>query len=148
MNMSDKKAMKLNPKKRVVFNDMKSKPLSTKNINNNIRRNSITTQRLSNLTSQRRASIQTSIRIKRRRLSVQHQSKEKETVMVPDVEKNESESQTTLELLEKIRQTAHPESIGPMPLSLQVCLNLKKIFFFLVLLRMSFRLVVFNYHLI
>lgn len=32
-----------------------------------------------------------------------------------------SENQTTLDLLEKIRQTAHAEQIGPMPLSLQVC---------------------------
>ena len=126
MNMSDKKGMKSNTKKRVVFNDAKSKPLSTKNINNNIRRNSITTQRLSNLTSQRRDSIQTSTRLKRRRLSVQHPVKYTEPVMTPDIDKNEPEGQTTVELLEKIRQTAQPESIGPMPLSLQVCLNLEE----------------------
>jgi hypothetical protein len=57
--------------------------------------------------------------------------------MTPDVERNETEDQTTLELLEKIRQTAHPESIGPMPLSLQVCLNLEKRSFFFYFNRRS-----------
>jgi hypothetical protein len=139
--MSDTKAMKSSLKKRVVFIDMKSKPTNT---NNNIRRNSITTQKLSNLTSHRRASIQTSLRLKRplisqRRLSIQYQVKKtnitgEETIMTPKIENppekkeflNEIESQTTLDLLEKIRQTAHAESIGPMPLSLQVCFNLEK----------------------
>ena len=100
---------------------MKSKPLPTRNINNTRRRNSITTQNINHLISQRRALIETSSRLKQRRLSIPHHIEERVSPMSPDVQKHPIEEQTTLELLEKIRQTAQAESIGPMPLSLQVC---------------------------
>jgi hypothetical protein len=70
--------------------------------------------------------------------------------ILPELHTNENEkkiieNQETLDLLTKIKESPTAASIGPMPLSQQVCYKFKKINFFDLFF---FRLVVLNYRLI
>jgi hypothetical protein len=88
--------------------------------------------------------------------SLKHQVNNKEKIIIPSINKTPSEREestdqldlqtkendkiiienqtTTLDLLDKIRQSTNAEPIGPMPLSLQVCINpIKKNRFYLYL---------------
>ena len=96
---------------RVVFDDLKFESMLTMNVENSLSRNSITTSKSNSVISipSRSASI------------IDPTNSTETTINQFDLRIDSSENQTTLDLLEKIRQTAHAEQIGPMPLSLQVC---------------------------
>ena len=97
--------------------DLKFESILTMSINTSLGRNSITPTKSNSVISS-----------SSRPLSIIEQTNPIETPIMPplandqlDPSVNNSDHQTTLDLLEKIRQTAHAELIGPMPLSLQVC---------------------------
>jgi len=152
--MSNTKISKNNQKKQVGFINFKSELLPTINTNNDRSANSIIVQKFQrnvpiqlkrSSISQRHLSLKQQVNNTTKIHSINNTTNNKtqsgfeklnqqkteslnETITseLRTIENNKTiiENQETLHLLDKIRQSAIAEPIGPMPLSLQVCLHL------------------------